>query len=127
MCYMSLTFRVLLCTHALRLGFNGTILALQQAPALNPNPPQSSDEESVRALTLAYGAATAAGELEQMRGFWNPQAPGLAGHFNVYQGLFATQRIEFVNPKLTWLEITGDQARSHLTADERRLDKQTGA
>src|SRR5262245_698591 len=61
---------------------------------------QATDEEAVRALTLAYSAAIEAGELERMRGFWNPQAPGLTGHLRVYQGLFANQRIEFINPKL---------------------------
>ncbi len=128
---MSLSLRVVLSRVALGvcvfgLSFYCLPPALFPPSLARPRAAQTTDEETLRALTLAYGAAIAAGELEQMRGFWNPQAPGLTGHLRVYQGLFANQRIEFINPKLTRLEITGDRAVSHLTADERRLDKQTG-
>lgn len=118
--------RVVLGLVAFSLSFDGLSPVLVPPLSSVSAVAQTTDEEAVRALTLAYGAAIGAGELEQMRGFWNPQAPGLIGHLRVYQGLFASLRIEFVNPKLTRLEITGARAVSHLTADERRLDKQTG-
>ena len=119
--------RVVLGLAAFSLSFDGLPLVLVSPSSSVSAAAQATDEDAVRMLTLAYGAAIAAGELERMRGFWNPQASGLTGHFRAYQGLFANQRIEFINPKLTRLEITGDRAVSHLTADERRLDKQTGA
>src|SRR5262247_2232075 len=62
-----------------------------------------------------------------MRQFWNPQSPNLASRLRVYQGLFSNRRIEFINLKVTRLEVTGDKAVSNLTTDERQLDKKTGA
>ncbi|HEY9432613.1 MAG TPA: CHAT domain-containing tetratricopeptide repeat protein [Blastocatellia bacterium] len=124
---MSFAFRVLLYSLALSLSFNGPILALPQAPASTPNPPQSSDEETVRTLTEKYGLAITASDLEAMRQFWNPQSPNLASRLRVYQRLFSNRRIEFISSKVTRLEVTGDKAFSHLTTDERQLDKKTGA
>ena len=118
--------RVVLGLIAFSLSFDGLPPILVPPLSSVSAAAQATDQEAVRALTLAYGAAIAAGEIEQMRGFWNSQAPGWTGHLRVYQGLFANQRIELINPKLTRLEITGDRAVSHLTVDERRLDKQTG-
>src|SRR5262245_20748030 len=123
---MSFAFRVLLCSLAFCLSFNGPILALPRAPASTPNPPQSSDEETLRAFTEKYGLSIAAGDLEAMRQFWNPQSPNLAARLRVYQGLFSNTRIEFISLKVTRLEVRGAKAVSHLTVDERRLDKKTG-
>src|SRR5215510_15578490 len=124
---MSFAFRVLLYSLALSLIYNGPILALPQAPVSIPGPPQSSDEETLRTLTEKYGLAITAGDIEAMRQFWNPQSPNLAARIRAYQGLFSNRRIEFINFKVTRLEVTGDKAISHLTTDERRLDKKTGA
>src|SRR5262245_26663389 len=124
---MSFAFRVFLRSLALSMIFNGSLLALPQAPTSTPNPFQSSDEETVRALTEKYGLAITTGAIEAMRQFWNPQSPNLASRLRVYQGLFSNRRIEFINFKVTRLEVTGEKAVSHLTTDERPLDKKTGA
>jgi CHAT domain-containing protein/tetratricopeptide (TPR) repeat protein len=123
---MSLAFRVLLYSLALSLSFNVPIMALPHAPTLTPNPPQSSDEETLRTFTEKYGLAITAGDIEAMRQFWNPQSPNLAARLRVYQGLFSNRRIEFISLKVTRLEVTGDKAVSNLTTDERQLDKKTG-
>jgi CHAT domain-containing protein/Tfp pilus assembly protein PilF len=125
-CSMSFAFRVLLYSLALSICFNGHIMALPQTPASTPNPPQSSDEESVRALTEKYGMAITAGDIEAMRQFWNPQSPNLAARLKDYQRMFSNSRIEFIRMNVTRLEAAGDKAVSHLTTDERRLDKKTG-
>ncbi len=122
---MSFAFRVLFLSLAICLSFNGPILALPQAHASTP--PQSPDEETVRELTEKYALATTAGDLDAIRQFWNPQSPDLASRLRFFQGLFSTTRIEFISPKVTRLEVAGERAVSHLTADERRLDKKTGA
>jgi CHAT domain-containing protein len=124
---MSFAFRVLLRSLALSMIFNGSLLALPQAPTSTPNPLQSSDEENVRALTEKYGLAITTGAVEAMRQFWNPQSPNLASRLWVYHGLFSNTRIEFISLKVTRLEVTGEKAVSHLTTDERYLDKKTGA
>lgn len=124
---MSFAFRVSLYSLALSMIFNGSLLALPQTPTSTPNPFQSSDEETVRALTEKYGLAITAGDLEAMRQFWNPQSPNLASRLGDYQRRFSNGRIEFINSKVTRLEVTGEKAVSHLTTDERQLDKKTGA
>ena len=86
-----------------------------------------AEEESLRELTQKYGHALVAGDLDAMRNFWNPDSPNLAPHLRFYKGVLAQARIEFVSPEITKLEITGDKAVTYLTADERRLDKKTGA
>ena len=123
---MSFAFRVLLYSLALSLIFNGPILALPHAPASTPGPPQSSDEETVRTLTEKYGLAITAGDIEAMRQLWNPQSPNLAARLRDYQRMFSNSRIEFIRMNVTRLEVAGDKAYSHLTTDERRLDKKTG-
>ena len=40
--------------------------------------------------------------------------------------MFTNVRVEFVSLNVTRLEVTGDKAVSHLTTDERHLDKRTG-
>jgi CHAT domain-containing protein/tetratricopeptide (TPR) repeat protein len=124
---MSFAFRASFCFLALSCIFVSPALAQFQAPASTPSQPQSSDEETVRALSERYGLAIAAGEIETMRQLWNPQSPNLASRLRVYQGLFSNTRIEFISMNVTRLEVTGDKAVSHLTTDERRLDKKTGA
>jgi CHAT domain-containing protein/Tfp pilus assembly protein PilF len=123
---MSFAFRVLLYSLALSLIFNGPILALPHAPASTPSPPQSSDEETLRTFTEKYGLAITAGDIQAMRQLWNPQSPNLASRLRVYQGLFSNTRIEFISMNVTRLKVTEDKAVSHLTTDERRLDKKTG-
>src|SRR5262245_7143214 len=119
---MSFAFCVLLYSLALNLSFNDSILALPQAPTSTPNPLQSSDEETVRALTEKYGLAITAGDIEAMRQFWNPQSPNLASRLRAYQGLFSNRRIEFISLKVTRLEVTRDKAVSKQTTDERTMD-----
>jgi hypothetical protein len=117
---MPFAFRLSLCFLALSLNFISPALAQY-------SPPPSSDEETVRALTEKYGFAIVASDLETMRQFWNPQSPNLASRLRVYQGLFSNTRIEFTRITVSRLEVTGDKAVSHLTTDERHLDKKTGA
>ena len=124
---MSFAFRAFLYSLALSLIFNGPILALPQTPASTPGPPQSSDEETVRTLTEKYGMAITAGDIEAMRQFWNPQSPNTASPLGVYQRWFSNIRLEFIRMNVTRLEVTGNKAVSHLTVDERRVDKKTGA
>ena len=118
---------MLLYSLALSLSFNGHILAPPQAPASTPGLSQSSEEETLRAFTEKYGMAITAGDIEEMRQFWNPQSPNLASRLGAYQRLFSNSRIEFMSLKVTRLEVTGEKAVSHLTTDERQLDKKTGA
>ena len=89
--------------------------------------PRSSDEETLRGMTERYGLAIGAGDLAAIREYWNPQSADLAARFKSYQNLFSETHIEFISPKVIGLEVTGDKAVSHMTADERRLDKKTGA
>src|SRR5262245_21150307 len=124
---MSFAFLMLLYSFALSLSFNVPILTLSQAPASTPGLSQSSDEENVRALTEKYGLAITAGDIEAMRQLWNPQSPNLASRLRVYQRLFSNRQIVFISLKATRLEVTGDKAVSHLTTDERYLDKKTRA
>src|SRR5262249_8125906 len=126
-CSMSFAFRVLLSSLALIMSFNGSFLALPQAPTSTPNPLQSADDETVRTLTEKYGLAITTGAVEAMRQCWNPQSANLASRLRFYQGLFSNTRIEFISLKVTRLEVTGEKAVSHLTTDERQLDKKTGA
>src|SRR5512132_3811008 len=108
---------------ALTVSLIGADLAQSQSPASTPLSTQSSDEETVRALTEKYGLAIDAGELETMRQLWDPQSPNLASRLRVYQGIFSNSRIRFISLKVTRLEVMGERAISHLTTDERHLDK----
>src|SRR5262245_37683853 len=111
---------------ALSLSFNVAFLAVSQPASSAPAIQNSSDQEALRALTEKYGLAIAAGDLETMRQFWDPESPNLASQLKVYQNIFSSRRFEFVSLKVTRLEIAGDKALSHLTTDERNLDKRTG-
>lgn len=85
----------------------------------------AAEEETLRTLTAEYGRALVTGDLDALRKFWNPQSPNLSTQFRSYKNTFAQARFEFTSPEVTRLEITGDKAISHLTVDERRLDKKT--
>ena len=85
------------------------------------------DEQSVRELNEQYGRALVAGDLDAMRKFWNPESPNSSTHFRFYKGVLAQAKIHFLTGEVTKLEINGDKAVSYFTADERRLDKKTGA
>ena len=131
---MSFAFRASLCLVALSLNLVNSAPAQSQSSSSDPkahssiySSPQSSDEETIRAGVEKYGLAIASGDLEAMRRLWNPQSRHLAPRLRLYQGLFSYARIEFISPKVTRLEVMGDKAVSHLTADERRLYKKTGA
>src|SRR4030095_9819961 len=131
---MSFPFRASLILLALSLNLVTFALAQSQsspsaskAPPLIPGSSRSSDEETLRALTEKYGAAIAAEDLDTMRQMWNPQSPNLAPRLRLYQGLFSYSRIAFISLKVTLLEVMGDKAVSHLTTDESRLYKKTGA
>jgi CHAT domain-containing protein/Tfp pilus assembly protein PilF len=102
-------------------------LTQSQSPASTAGPSQSADQETLRALTEKYGLAIAAGALETMRELWVPSSPHLASRIRVYRGLLSNARVEFISLKVTRVEVTGDKAVSHLTSDERHLDKKTAA
>ncbi|HEU4933115.1 MAG TPA: tetratricopeptide repeat protein, partial [Pyrinomonadaceae bacterium] len=103
--------------------------AFAQSNSLTSMPMRASaaEEDSLRALTTEYGRALAAGDLEAVRKFWNPQSPNLPPVLRNYKKVFAQAQLEFLSPEVTQLEITGTKAVSQLTVDERRLDKKTGA
>ena len=124
---MPITFRAALSLIALNLTL--TIPALAQSHSFVPTPVRavSAEEKDLRELTEQYGRALAAGDLDGMRKFWDPQSPNLATHFRYYKGVLAQARINFITSEVTKLEITGDKAISFFTADERRIDKKTGA
>jgi CHAT domain-containing protein len=121
------TFRAALSILVLNLSL--TTAAFAQSNSLTPTPIRASaaEEESLRTLTSEYGRALAAGDLEAVRKFWNPQSPNLPPILRNYKKVFTQARLEFIKPEVTQLEITNDKAVSQLTVDERRLDKKTGA
>ncbi|HEU4433375.1 MAG TPA: tetratricopeptide repeat protein, partial [Pyrinomonadaceae bacterium] len=124
---MPSTFRAALSLIALNLSLIVPAVAQSNSLTTTPMRAAAAEEESLRELTASYGRALEAGDLDAMRKFWNPNSPNLATHFRFYKGVLAQARIYFINPEVTSLEITGDKAVSYLTADERRLDKKTGA
>src|SRR5262245_22872538 len=130
---MSIAYRASLILLALSLNLVHSAPAQSQSSSsaskahqLIPGSSRSSEEETLRALTEKYSAAIAAGDLDTMRQMWNPQSPNLAPRLMLYQGLFSYARIEFISLKVTLVEVMGDKAVSHLTADERYLYKKTG-
>jgi CHAT domain-containing protein len=131
---MSFAFHAALLLLALSLNLVNSAPAQSQssspaskAPPLIPGSPQSSDEAAIRAAAEKYGSAIAAGDLETMRQLWNPQSPNLSSRLRLYQGLFSNSRLEFISLTVTRVEVTGEKAVSHLTTDERQVDKKTGA
>ena len=127
---MANTFRAALSLIAFSLGLIAPAFAQSNssnALAAKPVRALSVEEQSVRDLTEQYGRALVAGDLDAMRKFWNPESSNLPTHFRFYKGVLAQARIDFISPEVTKLEVTGDRAVSYLTADERRLDKKTGA
>lgn len=103
--------------------------AFAQSNSVTSTPIRASaaEEEGLRALTAEYGRALAAGDLEAVSKFWNPQSANLPPVLRNYKRVFSQAQLEFLSPAVTQLEITGDKAVSQLTVDERRLDKKTGA
>ena len=91
------------------------------------SPTQSSDEETIRALTEKYALAIAASDLDSVRQFWNPQSPNMGSRIGLYQSYFSNSRLELTSLKTPRVEITGEKAVSYLTTDERLLDKKTGS
>src|SRR6185503_10727537 len=120
---MSFAFRASLCLLALSLSLVSPASSQFQSLASTPSPTQSSDEETLRRMTEEYAQAIAAGDLEKMRELWNPQSPNRDSRLRYYQG---NTRYEFIRMKVSRLEVTGDKAISHVTTDERRLDRKTG-
>ena len=125
---------VWLCVAALSLsGINPAVMSQSVPPvagsllALTLGQSAASDEETIRKLTEQYGSAITEGELEKIRQFWNPQSRNLASRVRFYRELFLETRISFINAGITRLEVSGEKAVSHLTSDERQLDKKTGA
>lgn len=123
---MSNTFRAALSLLVLNLSLTSQALAQSYPTNSTPMRDLAAEQEKLRQLTEQYVHAMAAGDLEAMRKFWNPQSSNLAAHFRFYKSLLTHSRIEFLNPEMTRLEVTGDKAISNFTADERRLDKKTG-
>ena len=124
---MPYTFRAALIFLVLNLSFVNPAFAQSHSLASTPVRASAADEESVRTLTAEYGRALAAGDLEAVRKFWNPQSPNLAAQLRSYKGVFAQARLELTDSEVTALEINGDKAVSQLTVEERRFDKKTGA
>ena len=123
---MSVTFRAAPSILLVNLILISAALAQSHAPCSTPVRAAAAEEE-VRALTANYGRALVAGDIEAVRRFWNPQSPNLTAQLRTYKNVFALARLEFLSPEVTRLEINGDKAVSHLTVDERRLDKKTAA
>lgn len=124
---MSNTFRAAPALLVLNLSLFSAAFAQSHSLASNTMRPSAAEEESLRTLTAGYARAVVAGDLDAMRKFWNPQSPNVAAQLRTYKNLFALARFEFLSPDVSRLEITGDKAVSHLTVDELRLDKKTGA
>jgi CHAT domain-containing protein/tetratricopeptide (TPR) repeat protein len=121
------TFRAVLSVIVLNLSLITPAFAQSNSTAATPIRASAAEEQTVRELTEQYGRALMAGDLDAMRKFWNLQSPNLASHFRFYKAVLAQARIDFTTPEVTKLEIIGDKAVSYFTADERRLDKKTGA
>lgn len=124
---MPSTFRAALSIIALNLSLITPALAQSHTVASTPVRAYAAEEETLRGLTEQYGRALVVGDLDAMRKFWNPQSPNLSTHFRHYKGVLAQARIDLITPEVSKLEINGDKAISYLTADERRLDRKTGA
>src|ERR1044072_4359330 len=123
---MTNTFRAALAT-LINLSLITAAFAQSNSLTSTPVRASSAEEESLRMLTTDYGRALAAGDVEAVRKFWDPESPNLSPVLRNYKKIFAQSRVEFISPQITQLEITGDKAVSQLTVDERRLDKKTGA
>jgi CHAT domain-containing protein len=131
---MSFTFRASLLLLILSLNLVNPAPAQSQSLSsgsksspLITGSPQSSDEETLRALTEKYGSAIAAGDLETMSQLWNPQSPNVSSRLRHNQGLFSNSRMEFISLTVTSVEVAGERTVSRMTTDERQVDKKTGA
>lgn len=124
---MPSTFRVAPAILLLNLSFITAAFAQSNSVTSTPIRASAAEEQGLRTLTAEYGRALAAGDLETVRKFWNPQSPNLPPVLRNYKKVFAQAQLEFLSPEVTQLEIAGDKAVSQLTVDERRRDKKTGA
>lgn len=124
---MLYTFRAALTFLILNLSLTNPAFAQSHSLASTPMRASAAEEESVRTLTAEYGRALAAGDLEAVRKFWNPQSPNVTAQLRNYKNVFALARLELTNAEVSALEINGDKAVSRLTVEERRFDKKTGA
>jgi CHAT domain-containing protein len=121
------TVRAALALLVIILSFNTAAFAQSHPTVSTPLSASAAENETVRTLTVQYGRALVAGDIDAVRNFWNPQSPNLAAQLRSYKNQFAYARLEFITPEVTGLEITGDKAVSELTVDERRFDNKTGA
>jgi CHAT domain-containing protein len=111
----------------LNLSFIIPAFAQSHSPGSTSLRAAAAEDEALRTLTVQYGRALVAGDLDAVRNFWDPQSPNLTAQLRSYKNVFAHARLEFISPEITRLEITGDKAVSQLTVDERRFDNKTGA
>src|SRR5687768_13573134 len=121
------TFRAALALLVLSLTPITSAFAQSHSLTASPMRASAAEEESLRTLTAEYGRALAAGDLDTVRKFWNPESPNLSAQLRSYKNMFALAQLEFISTEVTQLEIVGDKAISQLTVDERRRDKKTGA
>src|SRR6516225_6803550 len=113
---MSFTFRASLLLLILSLNLVNPAPAQSQSLSsgsksspLITGSPQSSDEETLRALTEKYGSAISAGDLETMSQLWNPQSPNVSSRLRHNQGLFSNSRMEFISLTVTSVEVAGER------------------
>src|SRR5687768_7781253 len=109
------TFRAALSFLVLNLSFITPAFAQSHPLAAKPMRASAAEEESVRTLTAEYGRALAAGDLDAVRKFWNPESPNLAAQLRTYKNVFAHARLELTDAAVTTLEVSGDKAISQLT------------
>ena len=98
-----------------------------QSLVSTPSPLRSSDEETLRRMTEQYGLAMEAGDLEAMSRLGSPQSAALPARLRHYQGVFSNARVRFLRMNVILMAVTGERAVTHLSTDERYLDKKTGA
>ena len=109
------TFRAALAT-LINLSLITAAFAQSNSDTSTPMRALTAEEDSLRTLTTEYGRALAAGDLEAVRKFWNPESSNLSPVLRNYKKIFAQARLEFISPQITQLEISGDKAISQLTA-----------
>src|SRR5689334_5144710 len=100
------SFRVALAT-LINLSIITAAFAQSNSVTSTPMRVSAAEEESLRTLTTEYGRALASGDLEAVRKFWNPESPNLSAVLRNYKKVFAQNRVEFISPQITQLEITG--------------------
>ncbi|HZI49523.1 MAG TPA: hypothetical protein VFD75_17130, partial [Pyrinomonadaceae bacterium] len=81
------TVRATLALIVLNLSFATTAFA--QSHSLNSTPLSASaaENDALRMLTVQYGRALVAGDLDAVHNFWNPQSPNLAAQLRSYKNV----------------------------------------